>query len=397
MRDLLTDAVRLRLRSDVPVGSCLSGGIDSTTVLCLASRLLKGPEDTWGKLTTTDQLFSFTIGHTESSCDERRWSRLAARWAGATPVEHVPSADELWKEWSRTAYHQDEPFGSASVFSQWALMKVVHQTGLKVLLDGQGADELFAGYNVYPQILLAERIRGGRYISALRQLCAEVHGSRWSTWWRLVRLAIASDVPTMLQTHRGLRNAYRQLSWVRTPWREVWAKQSAELHNARRHTMVSLRDRLAEDHFMYNLPSLLRYEDRNSMAFSIETRLPFLDYRLVDYVLALSADRHIVAGCRKYLLRKAMSGVIPPEIENRTDKMGFTTPERLWLRQFLGEIREQLLTSPCAAQYVETRRIADTLGASLANGVGKTGVLWRILCLDVWARAMSEARTASRG
>jgi asparagine synthase (glutamine-hydrolysing) len=386
VRDLLFDSVRLRLRSDVAVGSSLSGGLDSTAILCLVSRILRN-----GGTKPPEDLLAFTVGHAEPSCDERRWARLATRWTGATAVEYVPTQEELWKDWRRTAYHQDEPFGSASIFSQWVLMKSVREKKIKVLLDGQGADELFAGYNLYPLILLAEKMRKGKYLSAIQHLHTIGKGKALLSLW----LALKFNLPTGIRALGGARRSSGRLSWVRDGWRDTWARKSADLHRQRRGTLVALNARLAEDHFAYNLRSLLRYEDRNAMAFSIETRLPFLDFRLVDYALSLGAELNIKAGRRKNILRKAVSGLIPPEIENRADKMGFTTPERSWLRQLGPQVREMLMTSRCASEYVDTQAMAASVDARLQKSAGKTGALWRVLCLDVWAQAMSDARRGS--
>lgn len=388
VRDLLFDAVKLRLRSDVAVGSCLSGGLDSTAILCLAARILAEEANLDGGTKSPEDLFAFTIGHSEPACDERRWARIARRWSGATAVESVPTQEELWKDWRRAAYYQDEPFGSASIFSQWVLMKSVHEKKIKVLLDGQGADELFAGYNLYPLVLLAQKIRKGKYLSAVQDLRAFGRNKALPSLW----LALKFNLPSGIRSG-ATRHGNGRLSWVRDGWRSDWAQRSAELHRRRRASLASLNCRLAEDHFAYNLKALLRYEDRNAMAFSIETRLPFLDFRLVDYALALGADLKIKAGRRKDVLRKAVSGLIPPEIENRTDKMGFTTPEGSWLRGLGPQVREILTTSRCASEYVDTQGLAASLDSRLQKGAGKTGALWRVLSLDVWAQAMSDART----
>jgi asparagine synthase (glutamine-hydrolysing) len=368
----------------------LSGGLDSTAILCLVSRILRQGGDRNGGTKLPEDLLAFTIGHSEPSCDERRWARLAIRWTGATGVEHVPTQEELWKDWRRAAYYQDEPFGSASIFSQWVLMKSVHEKKIKVLLDGQGADELFAGYNLYPLVLLAQKIRKGKYLSAVQDLCAFGRNKALPSLW----LALKFNLPSGIRSG-ATRHGNGRLSWVRDGWRSDWAQRSAELHRRRRASLASLNCRLAEDHFAYNLKALLRYEDRNAMAFSIETRLPFLDFRLVDYALSLGAELKIKAGRRKHVLRMALSGWIPPEIENRADKMGFTTPERSWLRRLKPEAREILATSRCAAEYVDTQTIAGSFDATLQNGAGKTGALWRVLSLEVWAQAMAEAKRGS--
>jgi asparagine synthase (glutamine-hydrolysing) len=269
-------------------------------------------------------------------------------------------------------------------------MKSVREKKIKVLLDGQGADELFGGYNLYPLILLAEKMRNGKYLSAVQDLPAFGGGRALPSLW----MAFKFNLPSRIRALGGTRRSSRQLSWVRDGWRDAWARKSADLHRQRRGSLIALNPRLAEDHFAYNLRALLRYEDRNAMAFSVETRLPFLDFRLVDYALSLDAELKIKGGRRKSILRKAVSGLIPPEIENRADKMGFTTPERTWLRQLGPQVREMLRTSRRASEYVDTQAMAASVDARLQNGAGKTGALWRVLCLEVWAQAMSDAWTA---
>jgi asparagine synthase (glutamine-hydrolysing) len=316
IRDLLFDAVRLRLRADVPVGTCLSGGLDSSAIVAIMAKIL-------GLELVAQTQNTFTASFPGESIDESRFARLVADCAGATSHFIYPSKEGYWRTLPAILYHQDEPFGGPSVYSQW---EVMHEAAkhVKVVLDGQGGDEVFAGYRDYHVAYLAQLLQHRRIALLTGEL------------WHTVRHA------------RGVRKASAALkslpfyalgsSWKRRVYRLCYRQQiklAQEAFGVQRDPGLEHIDRKFKSdlngllhHYMttYSLPYLLRGEDRNSMAHSIEARVPFTDYRLVDYVFSLPGAYKIRHGWTKWLLRLAVEDLLPPEIVWRRDKLGFATP-----------------------------------------------------------------------
>jgi len=342
--ELLDDAVALRLRSDVPVGSSLSGGLDSSSVVALAQRRLGA-----GSPMST---FTFASGAAD---DEGRSAARVARHAGAnnvaTGVPDAPLAELL----VQVVREQDEPVGSGSVVAQRQVMARAHADGLQVLLDGQGGDEVLAGYKYYLGANLADLVARGRFVRWLRELRA------------------------------GEANAALQKRWL--------VRATAGELRARPLTSSRLRLKQLED-VAEHLPALLHYEDRNSMAHSIETRLPFLDYRLVELGLGLPNAAKIEEGWTKVALRRAVTSLLPTETVWQREKVQFSAPQRAWLRGPLHELAVDLL-SP-ARSGPEGRTALAALSDETASGAAVDAV-WRRLVLEVWRdvyRRPSEHRRA---
>src|SRR6266545_3020281 len=329
--DVLEDAVALRLRSDVPVGSSLSGGVDSSAVVALAQRRL-GPG-------LPMRTFTFA---SRAADDETEFAALVARHVGAgnvaTEVPDLPLPDLL----AQLVWEQDEPIGSGSVLAQRQVMARAHEDGLKVLLDGQGGDEVLAGYKYYVATNLADLLARGRLVR----------------WAREVRA--------------GATNAMLDTRWL--------VRATAGELRARPRAASRLRSKQIEDVFEH-LPALLHYEDRNSMAHSIETRLPFLDYRVVELALCLPNEANIDAGWTKVALRRAITPLLPPEIVWRREKVQFSAPQRAWLRGPLRELALDSLSSQgagAAARQATAALLDETAPATALDHV------WRLLAVEVW-------------
>jgi asparagine synthase (glutamine-hydrolysing) len=329
--DLLDDAVALRLRSDVPVGSSLSGGVDSSAVVALAQRRL-GPG-------LPMRTFTFA---SRAADDETEFAALVARHVGAgnvaTEVPDFPLPELL----AQVVWEQDEPIGSGSVLAQRQVMARAHEDGLKVLLDGQGGDEVLAGYKYYVATNLADLLARGRLVRWAREVRAGVTNATLGTRW-LVR-ATAGEL------------------------------------RARPRAASRLRSKQIEDVFDH-LPALLHYEDRNSMAHSIETRLPFLDYRVVEFALGLPNGAKIDAGWTKVALRRAITPLLPPEIVWRREKVQFSAPQRAWLR---GPLRELALDSLSSQRAGAAGRQAAAMLLDETAPAGALDHVWRLLAVEVW-------------
>lgn len=367
--DLFTDSVRLRLRADVEVGSCLSGGLDSSAVVTTAGRL------------ANRGLHAFSCAYDEGPAfDERPWIRAAAETSGAHSHLVVPDGSDFWRVFDALALQQDEPTAGPGVYSQWKVMELAHASGLKVLLDGQGGDELLAGYF--------------RYLPArLRDLAATGRWGEFARLWGSVsdRLGFAT---TLLHTFEpwlpaplvaALRSRFGQ-GKDRVLSRDL-ARVPGSVPERPRGERSWLWRQLAFDTLRRQLPGLLRYEDRNSMAFSIETRLPFLDWRLVEFAFSLPDEQKLDGVTTKAILRRALGDRVPPSVLARRDKMGFETPSDVWLRgRHAGEVRRRLARPGPFQDWVDRGALRDALEDYLA-GRREIGLqVWRWLSLEAWSQ-----------
>jgi len=371
LRERFTDAVKLRLRADVEVGSCLSGGIDSSAVVTTAARMMDRP------------IHAFTCAYDEPGFDERRWVRSTVEASGAASHVVVPDGSDFWKVFDRLAVAQDEPTAGPGVWSQWKVMELAHGAGLRVLLDGQGGDETLAGYARYLPLRLRDLLARGRFVaflSLLGPVAARLGASH------TLALALEPWLPPGLVA--PLRRAFGQ-GKDRVLSARLRALGGAAPPRPPASFPSAVSRQLAFDTLQRLLPSLLRYEDRNSMAFSIETRLPFLDYRLVEFVFSLPDEQKLEGTTTKAILRRALADRIPRPVLERTDKMGFETPADQWLRaRHGGEVRRRLLEHGPLHDWVDPLALESELDAWLA-GRREIGLqIWRWLSLESWARQM---------
>jgi len=315
LRRLLCKSVAMHLRSDVPVGACLSGGLDSSAIVCIGASLLP----------SGSRFNTFTTLYPEHpEIDETNWAKKVIHYTGSFARFAEPDLRFFLDDFTKVVRAQDEPFGSTSIFAQYAIFKKIGSTEVKVVLDGQGADEQLGGYHgffrSYLDSLLASK-RLWAYISEGFSL-KKRHGFPFSMKLRDFS-AVLKDKKSFLNQDGGapgdvsLDELEARLCCLALPERnfeEVLVNLTVET----------------------NLPQLLRYEDRNSMAFSVESRVPFLEPELVAFALSLPADMKIHKGITKHVLREALRGLVPDEILLRNDKMGFPAPEKKWLKQGLG-------------------------------------------------------------
>ncbi len=305
LRSLLDDSIRLRMRSDVPWGTTLSGGLDSSSIIYAAHKMRKAMGE-------NSPMHTFTAVFPGQAGDESEFVQFIAQDIGLDARYTNPLERFDFEDFARFMYHQDLPVVSTSMYAQWAVMKAVGQSEVTVLLDGQGGDELFGGYHhhfyKYGRSLLLQ----GRF-AAYNQLVDEYCALKgWEV--KKVKQTILRDVKLYLKLKLGGK-------MPGPPQITAW------------NAAASLVDVLKLDLRSTIMPSLLRYEDRNSMAFAVEARLPFLDYRIVEFAMTLPDEYKIQKGWQKYILREAMPDM-PEKIRYRKDKKGFTTPHDEWMTQF---------------------------------------------------------------
>jgi asparagine synthase (glutamine-hydrolysing) len=364
LRELFLDSIRLHLRSDVPLGIALSGGVDSSSILA-GARAVGGKD-------LVIRTFSFVAEG--SDVDETPFIALAAASAGAQSAGVRIKPDEIVADIDDLVASQGEPFGSLSIYAQHRVMRLAAEGGIKVMLDGQGADELFAGYRPYLARRLSEllaRFQWGaalRLVRAMRALPGVTAG--------LLAQAFEPAVPARLRAlARALVGRPQLPPWIDGTWfadRDL-LRAGATPRWSRDFLHEALVQSLAET----VLPALLRYEDRNAMRFSIESRVPFLTPRLAQFAYAQPSE-HLVdeRATSKAVLRAAMRGLVPDAILDRRDKIGFATPDRLWahaLRPWFQRVlgsdtaRAMPWLKPAAALQTLDRRVAraDPFGFDL--------------------------------
>lgn len=306
LRGLLQDAVSLRLRSDVPLGVLLSGGIDSSCIAALMMRLGGATPPTALAMVSDIPEFS-----------EERFIDIITREVGipTRKVRMRGDSAEALRLLSEVTYHNDEPVGTFSNVAQYLLMAEAREAGISVVLSGQGADEILCGYRKYTGFYAQDLVRRGHFVKAARLL----HG-------------FVRNGSVLNQFH--LADAKRYLPrWLH---RSSPPPFGAKLHAAAVAQAMglgrgTLNDRQRADLYEFSVPMLTHYEDRMSMAHGCETRLPFLDYRVVNLLIQAPPDVKLAQGWTKYILRRAMATLVPKEIIWRKDKQGFLNPERTWL------------------------------------------------------------------
>lgn len=382
-RELFTDSVRMHLRSDVPIGSCLSGGLDSSAIVCVMSRML-GQEGRGAKVNTVSACYA------EKSVDEKPFMEEVVSQTGAIPHYIFPRPEDVFARASDITWHQDEPFGSTSIFAQWCVFEEAKRAGIKVMLDGQGADEQLAGYHSAYVYYMSDLIRRGDYATLLRTMAERnrFHGISFAE--QFSRYLVPLIPPKMRSFLIRQRQSLVYHDWTNSDvFRALGPARSVIEVASETNGLPAITD-LASFCLVLtmssNLPMLLHWEDRNSMAHSIEARVPFLDHRLVEFNLALGNSHKILRGDTKRVLRSAMKDILPERVRNRRDKLGFATPEQEWFR---GPLRG-LISDGIEATLSRYPGLLDAAGTrALAADMleGRRNVdftLWRIVNLGLW-------------
>ena len=387
---LLDDAVRIRIRSDVPVGVCLSGGLDSSTVARLVAKHVAQPVQ------------CFSLRYPGSAVDESEYAREAARGLDHLELNWVePDGDDLIETIDRIVWHHDAPTVLRGRYPQWHVLRAA-SAKVTVLLGGQGADEMIGGYPRFILPYLLDRIR----LDGLRALVAlprEIKDLSNSNFKRIVALILSAlrrrftrggrptedwASPDLRAAHGPIDDRYRFNAWLS---RTLSQPYKSYLNNALWYELCAA-----------GLPEALRSEDALGMAFSLESRLPFLDHRLVELAFSLSFDEKIGGGWTKRILRQATRGILPERVRLRRQKLGYPGEYNKWFcaPKNVEAIREILLDGRCVGRGVlDAARLRRDFGGSRDKASARiradVETTWRLVAQELWFRSCIDGRSAA--
>jgi asparagine synthase (glutamine-hydrolysing) len=376
----LQDAVRLRLRADVTVGSCLSGGLDSSAIVCLMARLL-----THAGVAGT--LKTFTSRSPDPQFDESEYAAAVISSSGADGHYITPTPETLLEDLDRLIWHQDSPIITGSTIAQWMIFREARQKGVIVMLDGQGADEILCGYRGFFGSYLATLIGQRRYLDWCREVRALRRESSFSPI-RSLGYTAAYLRPEMLGLlGRFDRRAYSDRRWISSSQHAAFDVDPIGALGGR---SKIVRDMSVAQIRATNLPMLLHWEDRNSMAFSVEARVPFLDYRVVELCLRMPDSVKLGGGIAKGVLRRSMKGLVPEKVLQRRDKMGFVTSEPIWTAGTLSPVfRKELQEAVGILPGIVDPSIVPRFDEMVAGKRPFDHRYWRAIAAARWVRLFS--------
>jgi len=372
-RELLSSAIGLRLRSDVPVGVCLSGGLDSSSIVSI---LLNDFNKT--DLNTFSAVYN--KGQTGDETEFINEYRPLLKNMYFTTPDAVSLEDDLVQFVKAHA----EPIPSTSPYAQYKVMKLA-QGKVVVTLDGQGADEELAGYHYFFGFYFKDLLSTGRISTLLKELYLYMKKHRSS-------MGIKSFVFFLLPKNIRTKARVNEKGYLNTDFVNLFNKTNSIAGNL--YGSVSLNDSLI-DHFEFKLEHLLKWEDRNSMWFSLESRVPFLDYRLVEKSLASPGNMKIKNGMTKHILREAMAGILPEKIRLRRDKIGFGTPQDEWLREpswqnIVNEVLES--KSFQSRNFIDSKIAKEQYQKHLSRNINISKEIWKWVHLELWFREFIDIK-----
>ena len=369
VRQLFTNSLRLRMRADVKVGSCLSGGIDSTAIVTTVFTANLGNPD----------FATITSCYADTKYDEQYFSDLVTDKTNFKALKVFPQLNELYTlgYLDKMIYHQDQPILSASHFSEFSVFKIAKENDLIVMLDGQGSDEYFCGYSEFYTTKLLELLKKGKFNTAHELVNLKAIHKKSSSiqeWIAVLKSIVIYPVLNRIKSFIPNKNK----SIFNHTWKQILAENKV-IFKAK-----TIRELSLEEIKYSSLPYQLHSEDRNSMLFSIESRLPFLCPRLVEYVVGLPDQYKINNGYSKHILRKAIPEM-PKEILERKDKMGFVAPDASWLIENNALIRAEL-EDAVNKTGIFTTQLVEQFDAFVEGKRNYNPVFFRVLTFNRFCR-----------
>jgi asparagine synthase (glutamine-hydrolysing) len=366
-RQLFNEAVKLRLRSDVPIGVCFSGGLDSSSI---ASVIM----DDFHKM----DLNTFSAIYDASFFGDE--SKFIYLYKEKTGQRHyvTPSAVSLLDDLDKFVECHGEPLPSTGPYAQFKVMELA-KGNVVVTIDGQGADEQLAGYHYFFGFYYKDLLKQGKFFRLLKEILAytRIHKSLF---------AFKTFAFFLLPGKWRIRLKANDLAYLDKRFVKKYGGDSQIADNL--YGSGSLKEALI-NHFEYKLEHLLKWEDRNSMYFSLEARVPFLDYRLVEQTLATQSDLIIKDGWTKHLLREAMKGTLPEEIRMRVDKNGFMTPQDEWFRTAIWQekIRTIIESDSFASRGLfDVEAVKNQYQKHVKGEVQIAKEIWKWVHTELWFR-----------
>ena len=379
LRTLFLDSVLLHLRSDVPLGIALSGGVDSSAVVS-AVRYLE----------PSLPIKTFSYIASDFRISEEKWVDLLNKKTSAIAHKVIANQDELREDLDAMLLKQGEPFGGTSIYAQYRVFKLAKESGVTVTLDGQGADELLAGYSGYP---------GHRLLSIIEKqgwLAAHRYAKHWSglpgrsyalAWQYLGRIKLPDTLYEFARKKMGrdFQPAWLNIDYLSQKGVEFKEKRAPLIQENKG---LRVKEALANSLSGRGLSSLLRHGDRNSMAFSIESRVPFLTLPLAEFLLSLP-ENYLVSddGVTKHVFREAMRGIVPDSHLDRKDKIGFATPESTWLLNMVDVIQGWISDAP-ELPFLDKSELSKEFQQVVEGKKAFDGRVWRWVNYLRWCTLM---------
>ena len=371
--DLFKDSVKLRLMSEVPVGTCLSGGLDSSSIVCIVNKILTdGNEEIKESIGEKQKTFSAVYEY--KRIDEREYIEEVIKETNVEKNYVFPSGEELFKEVEKLIYYQEEPFMSTSIYAQWNVMRLVSKK-VKVLLDGQGSDELLAGYlnpTLYNRTSFGDVLKQRKFFKFFKERFLNfpmLYGDLKIIYSYFIRKKVLKNKEILNQAFLDKFKNKKEIP------KEI----------------KDLADWSYELLMNGGIQTLLKYEDRNSMAFSIEARVPFLDYKVVEYIFSIPIDQRIKNGWTKYILRNAMKDILPEKVRKRRSKLGFPTPQEAWFREHKDKILEIFDSESFKGRKYFNQDVIIKKFNEFCNGKSyDSNIFWKIINLEIWFRVFID-------
>jgi asparagine synthase (glutamine-hydrolysing) len=326
VRALFLDSVRLRMRSDVRVGSCLSGGIDSSSIVSVIHRESMANAD----------FATITSCYKDERFDEQKFSDLVTAQTGFHSAKVFPELNDLLEkgDFDKIIYHQDQPISGASHYSEFNVFREARRPEMIVMQDGQGSDEFLCGYGEFYIVHVRTLVKSFRWGAAIRLLRTKARHRNRTLGQEIKAFTQTAYIFPLVSWIKKMQGKDSP-AWLSDDWKKIAADELVKF------PQQSIRQLSLQEIEQSSIPYQLHSEDRNSMLFSIESRLPFLDHRLVEYCIGLPSEYKIRDGYTKAILRDAI-GELPESIKKRKDKMGFVAPDAPWMLQNKDRIRKDI-------------------------------------------------------
>ncbi len=359
LKTLFFDAVEKRLIADVPVGSCLSGGLDSSAIVCAMRNI-----------SPKSKIKTFSLIFPGKEINEEKYQKEIIEFAKIEGHFISFDAKELLKSITDVIYTQEEPFDDFSIFGQYKVMELAKKNNMKVLLDGQGSDEILLGYRTFIGfylVYLLKKLKPNLFLKELKNVL--------SIYGVMALKSILWMFPDCIVKYLLRLNGY----WIKM----AVPKEIMDFIKLR----SNIQNELLLQETCSSLPKLLRFEDKNSMHFSIETRTPFCDYRLVEKIVNIAPEEKIKNGYQKYLFRECLNKFVPDNILWRKDKIGFAVPGNELLKDSDGQkLFKKIFFSKDfeSRKYWDAKKLQKILLNHIAGKKNNRGILVKALVLELW-------------